>query len=250
MQKTMLAAVLAATLGMGASAQAADLNRGSLKDAPVYMPASTWTGFYFGAGGGGGAVNHDLNASWAEQQLTDVKAINNGNGGGIDLSGIGGMGGFGTVQVGYDRQLDQHFVIGAFFDYDFANFETSLSDSDRSLKATITDTWTVGGRLGYLVNSSTLVYGLAGYTEAHLEMPLGLPGYDFSGWTAGAGIETSLGGPLFLKGELPDGRVVLIEPGWAGKLSGFTLLVRGTDPGHVPPDAVRCRCPPGWRELA
>ncbi len=23
---------------------------------------------------------------------------------------------------------------------------------------------------------------------------------------------------------LPDGRVVLIEPGWAGKLSGFTLL--------------------------
>ena len=24
---------------------------------------------------------------------------------------------------------------------------------------------------------------------------------DFSGWTAGAGIETNLGGPLFLKGE-------------------------------------------------
>ena len=24
--------------------------------------------------------------------------------------------------------------------------------------------------------------------------------------------------------KLPDGRVVLIEPGWAGKLSGFTLL--------------------------
>lgn len=24
--------------------------------------------------------------------------------------------------------------------------------------------------------------------------------------------------------KLPDGRVALIEPGWAGKLSGFTLL--------------------------
>ena len=65
----------------------------------------------------------------------------------------------------------------------------------------MTDSWTAGGRLGYLVNSNTLVYGLAGYTEAHFEMPLGMPGVDYSGWTAGAGIETNLGGPLFLKGE-------------------------------------------------
>ncbi len=193
MQKTMLAAALAATLGMTVSAQAADLNRGSYKDAPVYMPANTWTGFYFGAGGGGGAVNHTL-------------AVEAGKVGTIaEFSGIGGTGGFGTVQVGYDRQLDQHFVVGAFFDYDFADFETSLSvpviKNFPTLKASISDIWTVGGRIGYLVNSNTLVYGLAGYSEAHLELPMGLPGYDFSGWTAGAGIETNLGGPLFLKGE-------------------------------------------------
>ena len=50
------------------------------------------------------------------------------------------------------------------------------------------------------MNPNTLVYGLGGYTEAHFDMPLGLNG-DFTGWTAGAGIETNLGGSLFLKGE-------------------------------------------------
>jgi outer membrane immunogenic protein len=194
MQKTVLAATLVATLGMGASAQAADLNRGSLKDAPVYMPASTWTGFYFGAGGGGAAVNHDLKAG---VDFGEFAA-------GVDLNGIGGTGGFGTVQVGYDRQLDQHFVVGVFFDYDFHSLDSKLTLSaggeSFSIKSSLTDSWTVGGRAGYLVNANTLVYGLAGYTEAHFDMPLHLNG-DFTGWTAGAGIETNLGGPLFLKGE-------------------------------------------------
>ena len=50
MQKTIFAAALAAAVGMG-GAQAADLRTtGSLKDAPVYEPAYSWTGFYFGAG--------------------------------------------------------------------------------------------------------------------------------------------------------------------------------------------------------
>ena len=190
MQKTIFAAALAAAVGMG-SAQAADLRTtGSLKDAPVYMPASTWTGFYFGAGGGGGAANQTLAAEL------------DGPG---TLAKFSGTGGFGTVQVGYDRQIDQHFVVGAFFDYDFANIESSLTipviTGFPAITTAMTDSWTVGGRLGYLVNSNTLVYGLAGYTEAHFEMPLNLPGVDYSGWTAGAGIETNLGGPLFLKGE-------------------------------------------------
>ncbi len=125
---------------------------------------------------------------------------------GAELNGIGGMGGFGTVQVGYDRQLDQHFVVGAFFDYDFASIDSSLTLSwyqrrqSFTVKSTLTDSWTAGGRVGYLVNSNTLVYGLAGYTEAHFDMPFGLNG-DFTGWTAGAGIETNLGGSWFLKGE-------------------------------------------------
>ena len=208
MQKTIFAATLAAAVVMGGSAQAADLRTtGSLKDAPVYMPASTWTGFYLGAGGGGGAVNHDLKADFTRTQYDGELSLNaagNGKGIGADLNGIGGMGGFGTVQVGYDKQLDQHFVVGAFFDYDFASIDSSLTLSgfghSYTVKGTLTDSWTAGGRIGYLVNSNTLVYGLAGYTEAQFDMPFGLNG-DFTGWTAGAGMETNLGGPLFLKAE-------------------------------------------------
>lgn len=198
MQKTMLAAALAATMGMTVSAQAADLNRGSYKDAPVYLPANTWTGFYFGAGGGGGMVNHDLNGglSWGKGDEDGVSA---------GLDGIGGEGGFGTVQLGYDRQLDQHFVVGVFFDYDFTSIESKAGisfDGDTfEIKATLTDSWTVGGRVGYLVNANTLVYGLAGYTQAHFDLPFGVNGDFNGGWTAGAGIETNLGGNWFLKGE-------------------------------------------------
>ena len=49
---------------------------------------------------------------------------------------------------------------------------------------------------------------------------------------------------------LPDGRVVLIEPSWGRKTLRLHAAVRGTDPGHVPPDAVCRRSPAGWRELA
>jgi outer membrane immunogenic protein len=201
MQKTILAATLAAAMGMGGTAYAADLNGGSLKDAPAYIPANTWTGFYLGAGGGAGAINSDIKA-----EATLFKSLT----GTAEANGIGGMGGFGTVQVGYDRQLDQHFIVGAFFDYDFASIDSKLS-ADLAFKGNtiiggsasfnLTDSWTAGGRAGYLVNANTLVYGLAGYTEAQFDLPKGAHNGTFTGWTAGAGIETNLGGSWFLKGE-------------------------------------------------
>jgi len=201
MRKTLLAAALAAVLGMGSGAYAADLNAGGgLKDGPVYVPGISWTGFYLGAGGGGGATRTDVKAS----------AVYDGISGFVEANGLGGMGGFGTVQVGYDRQLDQRFVVGAFFDYDFASINSSLSGGvsffgfpvfGLNAPFNLTDSWTVGGRAGYLVNPNTLVYGLAGYTQAHFDLPSGAQNNTFSGWTAGAGIETSLGGAWFLKGE-------------------------------------------------
>jgi hypothetical protein len=64
MQKTIFAATLAVALGMGGTAYAADLNGGSLKDAPAYLPANTWTGFYLGAGGGAGLSRPLLKYAW------------------------------------------------------------------------------------------------------------------------------------------------------------------------------------------
>ncbi len=199
MQKTLAAAAFAAVLGIG-GAHAADLNGGSMKDAPLYAPSQSWTGFYLGAGGGGGATSSDLKATANIGELA----------GSAEANGLGGMGGFGTVQVGYDRQLDRRFVVGVFFDYDFASIDSKLSAGLSVLDTPVinvgaafnlTDSWTAGGRAGYLVNPTTLVYGLAGYTEAHFDLPQGAHNSDFSGWTAGAGIETSLGGPWYLKGE-------------------------------------------------
>ena len=49
-------------------------------------------------------------------------------------------------------------------------------------------------------STGQLFYGLAGYTQAHFDLPNSMNG-DFDGWTAGAGFGTNLGGSWFLKGE-------------------------------------------------
>jgi outer membrane immunogenic protein len=200
MLKTTVAATLAAVLGMGGAAYAADMSGGrSLKDAPAYAPGISWTGFYLGAGGGYGATKTDLDLNGSGSFGT---AEGSGN---ISIDGLGGMGGFGTIQVGYDMQASNRFVIGAFFDYDFAGIDNTISatfgTTSGSIHNNLTDSWTAGGRGGYLVNPATLAYVLGGYTEAHFSLPSIFAHNDFQGWTLGAGFETNLGGPLFLKGE-------------------------------------------------
>ena len=158
---------------------------------PISIPmGDPWTGFYLGMGGGGAAVNHDLKAAVT--------------GASVELNGLGGMGGFGTLQAGYDHTLGSHFVMGLFFDYDLASVtggaNYTFGTHGASIGTKLTNSWTAGGRLGYLVTANTLAYGLGGYTQSHYDMPFNVNG-DFSGWTAGAGIETHLGGGWFLKGE-------------------------------------------------
>ena len=186
-------AKIAAILAFSATplaAHAADLYAPSFVPGAGLVAGDAWTGFYLGAGGGGAAVNHDLKGS-----LGTASA---------ELDGIGGMGGFGTVQGGYDFRFGPSFVAGAFADYDFASVgsNASLTASGHTYKAsaTLTDSWTAGGRLGYLVNPATLVYGLGGYTQASFAMPAGVKG-DFAGWTAGAGLEAHIMGGWSVKGE-------------------------------------------------
>ena len=184
-------------IALTASANAADMYvpgpAGGLKD--TYVPGVEWTGFYLGAGGGGGATSSDVKAA----------ALLNGFPISAEADGLGGMGGFGTLQVGYDRQIMPRVVIGAFFDYDFdridSSFKASAGGFSYNAPFNLTDSWTVGGRLGYLVNPNTLVYALGGYTEAKFDLPAGTHNSTFSGYTVGAGIETNVTGNWFLKGE-------------------------------------------------
>jgi outer membrane immunogenic protein len=94
-------ALLGATFMVGAAAvsgaQAADVysRGGSVKDGPVdYMPAITWTGFYFGA---------NLGASFNDSETDD------------DTAFLGG------VHAGYNWQRHGNVVLGVEGDVDFAD---------------------------------------------------------------------------------------------------------------------------------
>ena len=179
-----------------------------------------WTGFYIGGGGGLSIINY--------------KGLSSGT---FDADGIGigapvnfaspfdndQASAFGTVQIGYDRQLPANFLVGVFADYDFNNDSgTASMASIRSAPVMLSalrgrrhvdHSWTVGGRLGYLVNPSLLFYGLAGWTHADLHVSgifgelAGAPLVAFSAkdeldaLTVGGGIETLLRPGLSLKVE-------------------------------------------------
>ena len=66
MRKALFAATLVAVMGGGSSANAADLYAsGSMKDAPVYTPVMSWTGFYLGG---------TLGYGWADGKIDSYTA--------------------------------------------------------------------------------------------------------------------------------------------------------------------------------
>ena len=63
MQKTLVAAALAAVLGVGGSAYAGDLASGGMRGAPNLGPVAIWTGAYLGGNFGG---------AWGDNNTTDL----------------------------------------------------------------------------------------------------------------------------------------------------------------------------------
>jgi outer membrane immunogenic protein len=165
----------ALALGLSAGTAVAD---GMDRKGGAACCAANWTGLYIGAGVGAGAVVHALDF------------------GGGTFDGVGGEGIFGTVIVGYDRQVDSRFVLGIFADYDFSAITTDLVFVD----ANHLHSWAVGARAGFLTSPTTLWYGTAGYTEAKFELD-GIGSQDFRGYFVGAGVESQLGSGWSLRGE-------------------------------------------------
>jgi outer membrane immunogenic protein len=200
MRKAAMLAAFAAAIGLGGNAQAAGLyEKHSMKDAPIVVSAPVWTGFYVGVGIGAGAAVNDLDANVGYDNYEIF---------GLNLDGIGGEGIFGTVQLGYDRQIDNRLVAGVFIDYDFSDISTDIDarvfGNKVSADIDLEHMWSIGGRIGYLLNQSTMLYGLLAYTEANFDGPsLGglLDIDDFQGYSVGVGLETQLSGNWFLKGE-------------------------------------------------
>lgn len=206
--------VIAAALGfVPGLATAADKAGAPATVAEYVTPAAqaTWTGFYLGAHLGAGAMNNVVG-------LTGLGS----------LDGIGGDGLAYGVTGGYDVQLGR-LVVGIYGDYTHHDAESTLSITGLgSIGVGPQDQWAVGARAGVLLTDSTLVYALGGYTEvsyASLAGPgISIPVPTFSGYQAGAGIETAL--PM--KGWTLDARYTYSHFDAAEVVAGSGVTVQPT----------------------
>lgn len=220
--KTSVALAALAAIILAAPAVAADI------EAPV-PEAANWTAFHVGVGGGGTYGFADENSEAYFHDHNQIGEIN-----GIFLEGesssdLGDAGFFGTVEAGFDYQMDS-FVVGLLANYDFGktkmkhehgefvndNNGNILDDGTYKTEWEIGDSWGIGGRLGFLVHESALVYALGGYTQAKIKgevdlqssnnngFVLGTSHSDSSwedGWFVGGGVEALLTENISLKGE-------------------------------------------------
>jgi len=214
MKKILLA--FAAAAAFTGSAHAADLPaRMPVKAPPPPIPVANWTGCYIGGGGGYGLWNQE-NTGYLEPRISAndpvllaPPAVRTQY---TETVTTGGRGYFGTVQGGCDYQFGmgtQQFVIGAFGDYDFASLSGNHNPPGTPLWAQekMTDAWSVGGRIGWVVFPQLMTFFSAGYTEARFDQqnytnligpPFGIatpwstPSRWYKGWFLGAGDEYAI----------------------------------------------------------
>jgi outer membrane immunogenic protein len=205
MRKQIAAAMLAGLAMLaGGSALADGMARGSIKDVPVAVP--TWSGFYLGAGVGYGhliAKNRYYENDDGVQFSSSFK-------------GEGAAGGFGTIVLGFDRQIRDRYVVGLFTEFDWSSMELSFQDTDTPQQTFRLDrTFSLGGRAGFLMTQTSLLYLTGGYSWSHgksdgyfdIEADNGriFPGVtklNLQGPFVGIGMETQLGRNLALRGEV------------------------------------------------
>ncbi|MGH9424331.1 MAG: hypothetical protein ACRD3J_30445, partial [Thermoanaerobaculia bacterium] len=205
-----LALLAGVTLMAAPAAQAADLG----PPPPEPVMEESWTGFYVGGGGGIGFFSTDVSSSSSRTDDIGFCKVEDGKKkcerkkekegdkkfqpfasllqSQSSVADLGDEGFFGTVQLGYDKQLGQRWLIGAFVDADW--YSDLEADSHRSSSSALkidlkhllkidlplsnitTDTsigmdWSisVGGRFGFLATPGTLLYVLGAYTHAELD---------------------------------------------------------------------------------
>lgn len=168
---------------------------GSLKDAPVVMEQPSWTGFYLG-----GSVGYGKNRS--KNNYYDDRPYSSSVSESAEGTFISGV-------FGFDRQLRNNFIIGAFADFDISDLERGSGAN----ALTISRSWAVGGRVGYAVSPRTMIFATGGYTEAYFRNDgwwdidvtggtlRGRRSRTFSGYFVGGGFETRLRSNFFLRGE-------------------------------------------------
>lgn len=168
MKQLTLGVMAALMLSAGQAAADGLPSRGHIRGPAIEGAAPNWNGLYLGVGIGAGA------ASFVED----------------DDDPVNGHGAFGTVTVGYDREIRPGVVAGVFADFDYSGITAPNADDRTGLQ----HAWSIGGRLGYLENPATLMYATGGYTQARSDLGFGNIGgaHTFDGYFVGAGVETFL----------------------------------------------------------
>jgi outer membrane immunogenic protein len=189
MKRVFLLSVSAlAMLSTIAAANAADLARRHKMPvkAPAYAAPFSWAGFYLGINGGG---------AWGRSNWTNPLAST----GDFDLSGgmVGGT-------AGYKWQLGRT-VLGVEGDIDWSGVKGSSSAAAcGGIPCETKNDWlgTVRGRVGYAFDR-VLPYVTGGLAFGDIKATQGAVSVSDTkaGWTAGAGIEAAISGPLSAKIE-------------------------------------------------
>ena len=164
-----------------------------LLKAPVAAPVFDWTGWY-------GGVNVGVGISQSRGEIVDED-------GSFDRGGAGFAGG---VQGGYNWQFSPHWVAGIEADIGYLGIDRSFIDwRDLDIVFGVKTDWygTIRGRLGY-TSGPSLFYVTGGAAFVRVKNNADDAGdasasnaETASGWTAGGGIETMLGGNWSAKAE-------------------------------------------------
>jgi len=157
--------------------------------------SASWDGAYIGAVGGFSLGSNFIAENFGPFQNTA------GNWSGTPIG----------VTIGYNRQLGDHFVIGAEADYSFGDIVAMSIDSadftctDGFCETTVNNTATLRARAGY-VTGNMMVFATAGYAFANGAVTAGNANFvhgsgPISGLVLGAGIEYALHNNWSVKAE-------------------------------------------------
>jgi high affinity Mn2+ porin len=205
-------------LTLGGPARAADL---TLK-APVPRVVYDWTGFYVGGhfGYGGAGLGPDTNPLPLQGVL-------------FPHSATGLIAGF---QMGYNRELANHVVLGIEADASFTSPTNDPALTPAPFNTTLDYVGTVRGRIGYAFGR-WMPYGTGGFAWGHTHVNINedprnvtdivaTVGHYQAGWTAGLGLEYAVSGNWSAKLEYDH--VDLSRQTY--DLSGFGLPAVAVDP--------------------
>jgi opacity protein-like surface antigen len=134
--------------------------------------AGDWNGVYVGVGGSYGAAT-----------VEDTY--------GADAVGVAGI-------AGFDARIGR-WVPGVFVEYGWKQAEwAGLGGVDVDIKS-----WVAGGRLGFLVSDTAMLFASLGYTQGSADLTFGWKeeSVDLSGYVVGGGAEINLDHGFFLRPE-------------------------------------------------